>query len=113
MFAIFERWVNPFPADVPVLPRKFLSFLWICSRGLRRYILAMTLLTAVFGAFEAWLFSALGQVVDWLSKTPPQELWARERGHLMLLAGILVVCFLLVGVLSLLLLLSLVVFFVL
>jgi len=89
MFSIFERWVNPFPAAVPLLPRKFLSFLWICSRGMRRYIAAMMLLTAIFGAFEAWLFSALGQVVDWLAKTPPQELWARERGHLLLLAGIL------------------------
>jgi ATP-binding cassette, subfamily B, multidrug efflux pump len=89
MFSIFERRVNPFPAAVPVLPRKFLSFVWICSRGMRRYIGGMMLLTAVFGAFEAWLFSALGQVVDWLAKTPPQELWARERGHLLLLAGIL------------------------
>jgi len=89
MFSIFERWVDPFPATVPVLPRKFLSFLWICSRGMRRYIAAMMLLTAIFGAFEAWLFSALGQVVDWLAKTPPQELWEREGGHLLLLAGIL------------------------
>jgi len=89
MFSIFERWVNPFPTAVPALPRKFLSFAWICSRGMRRYIGAMMFLTAIFGAFEAWLFSALGQVVDWLAKTPPQELWARERGHLLLLAGIL------------------------
>jgi ATP-binding cassette, subfamily B, multidrug efflux pump len=101
MFAIFERWVNPFPAAVPVLPRKFLSFLWICSRGMRRYILAMMLLTAIFGAFEAWLFSALGEVVDWLANTPPQQLWARERGHLMLLAGILAASILLAGAQSL------------
>jgi ATP-binding cassette, subfamily B, multidrug efflux pump len=101
MFSIFERWVNPFPADVPVLPRKFLSFMWICSRGMRRYILAMMLLTAIFGAFEAWLFSALGQVVDWLAKTPPLELWARERGHLMLLGGILVASILLAAAQSL------------
>jgi len=89
MFSIFERWVNPFPPQVPVLPRKFLSFVWICSRGMRRYIAAMMVLTAIFGAFEAWLFSALGQVVDWLAKTPPPELWARQGGHLLLLAGIL------------------------
>ena len=90
MFSIFERRVDPFPADIPVLPRKFLSFMWMCSRGMRRYIGAMMLLTAIFGAFEAWLFSALGQVVDWLAKTPPQELWTRQRGHLLLVAGILV-----------------------
>ncbi|HWM69732.1 MAG TPA: ABC transporter ATP-binding protein [Steroidobacteraceae bacterium] len=90
MFSIFERGVNPFPADVPPLPRRFLGFMWICSRGMRGYIVGMMVLTAIFGAFEAWLFSALGQVVDWLAKTPPAELWVRERGHLLLLAGILI-----------------------
>jgi ATP-binding cassette subfamily B multidrug efflux pump len=89
MFSIFERWVNPFPADVPPLPRSFLEFAWTCSLGTRRYIGGMMVLTAIFGAFEAWLFSALGQVVDWLAKTPPAQLWARERPHLLLLAGIL------------------------
>jgi len=101
MFSMFERWVNPFPADVPVLPRKFLRFMWICSRGMRRYILAMMLLTAIFGAFEAWLFSALGQVVDWLAKTPPVELWARERGHLIMLGSILAASILLAAAQSL------------
>ncbi len=89
MFSIFERWVNPFPADIPVLPRGFVSFVWACSRGMRRYIGAMMLLTASIGAFEAWLFSVLGRVVDWLAKIPPAQLWDRERGHLLALAGIL------------------------
>jgi ATP-binding cassette, subfamily B, multidrug efflux pump len=91
MFSIFERWVNPFPDDtVPVLPRKFLSFVWICSRGTRIYLGGLMLLTAGIGVFEAWLFSALGSVVDWLAKIPPAQLWARERDRLFLLAGILV-----------------------
>jgi ATP-binding cassette, subfamily B, multidrug efflux pump len=89
MFSIFERWVDPFPADVPVLPRRFFSFLWICSRGMRPYIGAMMLLTACIGAFEAWLFSALGRVVDWLAKIPPAQLWTRERSHLLMLGSIL------------------------
>jgi ATP-binding cassette, subfamily B, multidrug efflux pump len=90
MFSIFERWVNPFPDDaVPVLPRKFIDFLWTCSRGMRTYIGAMMLLTAAIGAFEAWLFSVLGRVVDWLAKIPPALLWTKERTHLFMLAVIL------------------------
>jgi len=89
MFSIFERWVDPFPADVPALPRRFFSFLWTCSRGMRLYIGAMMLLTASIGAFEAWLFSALGRVVDWLAKIPPAQLWTRERSHLLMLGSIL------------------------
>jgi ATP-binding cassette, subfamily B, multidrug efflux pump len=91
MFSIFERWVNPFPeGPVPLLPRGFISFLWSCSKGMRVYIGAMMLLTAIIGAFEAWLFSVLGRVVDWLSVTPPALLWTKERTHLLMLAAILV-----------------------
>ena len=45
--------------------------------------------TALIGAFEALLFSMLGNVVDWLSHVPPTELWSASRGKLLLLAGIL------------------------
>jgi ATP-binding cassette subfamily B multidrug efflux pump len=102
MFSIFERGVNPFPADVPPLPRSFLGFMWICSRGMRGYIIGMMILTAILGAFEAWLFSALGRVVDLLSKTPPAQLWAREQRHLLVLAGILIASILFAGAQSLL-----------
>ncbi|MBL0088150.1 MAG: ABC transporter ATP-binding protein [Ideonella sp.] len=49
----------------------------------------MTLCTAAIGAFEAWLFSAMSRILDWLAQVQPAELWARERGHLLLLAGVL------------------------
>jgi ATP-binding cassette subfamily B multidrug efflux pump len=101
MFSIFERWVDPFPTDVPALPRRFFSFLWVCSRGMRLYIGAMMLLTASIGAFEAWLFSALGRVVDWLAKIPAAQLWTRERSHLLMLGTILLGSTLLVALQSL------------
>src|SRR6201996_9284152 len=97
MFSIFERSVNPFPAAIPVPPRSFMGFMWACSRGMRTHIAAMMLLTAGTGAFEAWLFSALGKVVDWLAHIPTAQLWTRERGHLMMLAAILVGSVVLVG----------------
>jgi len=98
MFAIFERWVSPFPDDVaPVLPRTFFRFLWTCSRGTRLFIGSMMTLTAGIGAFEAWLFSVLGRVVDWLSRVPPAELWNRERSHLFLLGGVLLASIVLVA----------------
>ncbi|AUH52597.1 multidrug ABC transporter ATP-binding protein [Chromobacterium sp. ATCC 53434] len=90
MFSWFERRVSPYP-DAPAAqpPQGFFSFIWFCTAGMRGLILGMTLLTATIGAFEALLFSMLGSVVDWLSKTPADLLWQRERGHLLLLAGIL------------------------
>ena len=69
MFSFFERLVDPYPDSAPEPPpRGFFPFLWACTVGLRRYLLVMTLLTAVIGAFEALLFSMLGHVVDWLAR---------------------------------------------
>ena len=90
MLTAFENLVHPYPEVVPPIPpKKFLPFLWSCTLGLRRYILAMTLFTAAIGVFEALLFSMLGNVVDWLSATQPGRLWESQRGNLLLLAGIL------------------------
>jgi ATP-binding cassette, subfamily B, multidrug efflux pump len=90
MFGFFEKLVSPYPdGTTPAMPQGFFAFLWACARGARRYIAAMTLLTGAIGVFEALLFGMLGRVVDWLSKVEPARLWAEQRGHLLLLAGIL------------------------
>jgi ATP-binding cassette subfamily B multidrug efflux pump len=90
LYRWFESLASPYPETAPVAPpRGFFSFLWACSEGLRPYILAMTLCTAVIGAFEALLFAMLGRIVDWLAKVEPSQLLVQERGTLLLLGGIL------------------------
>ncbi|MBL8525099.1 MAG: ABC transporter ATP-binding protein, partial [Betaproteobacteria bacterium] len=58
--------------------------------------------TAAIGVFEAYLFSMMGQVVDWLAKTEPSALWDTHRGSLLLLAAILIASPLVVAVQALL-----------
>jgi ATP-binding cassette subfamily B multidrug efflux pump len=58
----------------------------------------MTLFTAVIGGFEALLFAVMGKVVDWLSNTSPDLLWATERHHLLLLATLLLLSPILIAV---------------
>ncbi|HRP98434.1 MAG TPA: multidrug ABC transporter ATP-binding protein, partial [Rhodocyclaceae bacterium] len=90
MFRFFETRVDPYPADAPAAPpRGFFAFLWAGTKGTRPYILAMTLLTAAIGAFEALLFAMLGRVVDWLARVEPARLWTDEGGTLLLLAAII------------------------
>ena len=102
LFQLFERLVDPYPAEPPATPPKTLgAFLWASTLGMRRYLAAMTLLTVGIGAFEAMLFAMMGAIVDWLSATPPAELWARQRGTLALLAGVLVASIALAGLQSL------------
>ena len=103
MYSLFEKLVQPYPENEPALPpKRFFPFLWACTRGLRPYLVAMTLCTAVIGAFEALLFAFLGRVVDWLGATTPARLWADEGHHLLLLAGVLAGSVLLVAFQSLL-----------
>jgi ATP-binding cassette subfamily B multidrug efflux pump len=97
MYRWFEKLVNPFPETAVVPPSKgFWAFAWSCTAGMRGYMLAMTLLTASIGAFEALLFGILGRVVDWLSRVPPALLWTQERGKLLMLVGILLASIVLV-----------------
>jgi ATP-binding cassette subfamily B multidrug efflux pump len=90
LFGYFERLVDPYPDDEPTPPPQgVLPFIWAASKGVRRFVLCMTVLTAVIGAFEALLFAVLGHVVDWLSQVQPAQLWTREQAKLILLGVIL------------------------
>jgi ATP-binding cassette subfamily B multidrug efflux pump len=103
VFALFERLVHPYPDEVPAPPpRGFFAFIWACTKGSRPFIVAMTLLTAAIGAFEALLFGMLGHVVDWLSRFEPARLWAEERDTLLLLTGVLVASIVVVALQSML-----------
>jgi len=91
VFRRFEKLLDPYPPAAPRQPpRGFFAFVWACTEGARPAIAAMTLFTAMIGAFEALLFSMLGHIVDWLAKVQPSQLWTDERGNLLLLAGILI-----------------------
>ncbi|MEP7156538.1 MAG: ABC transporter ATP-binding protein [Betaproteobacteria bacterium] len=103
VFRFFEKRVNPYPDGAPTpTPKTFFAFMWAASDGLRPYLLFMTLCTAAIGVFEGFLFSMLGQVVDWLSKTAPADLWTTQRHGLLLLGAILVASPLVVGLQALL-----------
>lgn len=52
---------------MPLPPRGLMAFLWSCTHGSRRYILAFAFFSASVSIYEAWLFAFLGQVVDLLS----------------------------------------------
>ena len=58
LFNWFERRIDPYPPEEPTPPRAgLLPFLWSCVDGLRVYILALMVLAALIGGFEAFLFN--------------------------------------------------------
>jgi len=91
MFKWFERLVDPFPDTPPATPPPgLMPFLWASTAGTRRYIAAMTLFTALIGAFEAWLFSVMSRILDWMATVPATELWSRHRSSLLAMGAVLV-----------------------
>ncbi len=89
MFQRFERLVDPYPAATPsTAPKTFFAFLWECSRGVRPYLLLVTLFTAAIGAFEALLFSMMAHVLDLLATVKPAELWQKHGTLLAVLGGV-------------------------
>ncbi|MDQ3185475.1 MAG: ABC transporter ATP-binding protein/permease [Pseudomonadota bacterium] len=98
MFNFFEKVIYPYPDITDRIPPKgFLAFVWEATNGVRRYLVAMILLTAAIGAFEALLFAMLGKVIDWLNDTAPSLLWEQEGHMLLLFAGLLIASGLLLG----------------
>lgn len=90
MYRLFEKLVHPYPeGEPPELPKKFFAFVWACTAGTRRYLLLMTLLSIAGATWDAWLYAALGHVVDWLAQSNPGELWVRERGTIILFIVVL------------------------
>ena len=80
MFAWFEGRLDPFPAEEPVEPpRTFLAFCWHYTRGSLRYLVPSALLTALIAITEVWMFSFLGNIVDWLSQRD-RETFLQEEG---------------------------------
>ncbi len=85
MYRLFEKLLHPYPeAEPPVLPKKFFAFVWACTDGLRGYLALLALLSALSYCWDAWLFSALGHVVDWLARSRPEGLWQDEHDTIVL-----------------------------
>lgn len=88
----FENLLSAFPSnEIAAPPKSLWQFLWASTKGMRPYLLCLTIFTGITGAFEALLFAMMGKVVDWLSTIPPAELWIREGQHLLWLSIALMV----------------------
>ncbi|WP_127599460.1 MULTISPECIES: ABC transporter ATP-binding protein [Nitratireductor] len=69
MFHWFEQRLNPFPPDEPEEPpRTLLAFCLHYTRGAWPSLVPAAILMALIAIVEVWLFSFLGNIVDWLAE---------------------------------------------
>ena len=94
LFRFFENRLPAFP-DTPLpLPSAddgLLKFLWICTKGLRGWIVIFMILSAGVGVYEAMLFAWIGDIVDWLGIYTPQNLWSEKGDVLLMMLAVLIV----------------------
>jgi len=90
MYSWFEKRVDPYP-NAPAKPPRMglLPFMYSCTEGLRGWIIGLMIVTAMTGAFEAYLFSMMGTVVDWLNTYKPDELWSQKHTHIIFMLGLI------------------------
>ncbi|HDL5699095.1 TPA: ABC transporter ATP-binding protein [Mannheimia haemolytica] len=80
LFQWFEARVETYPNETPRTPKSgLIPFIYDATKGMRFYILLLTVLVAAVGIIEAVLFRFMGDLVDWVNKYSPAELWA-EKG---------------------------------
>jgi ATP-binding cassette subfamily B multidrug efflux pump len=90
MFALFEKFVEPFPPEPPARPPSSLwAFCWHYTRGVWPWLAVMSVLVAVVAVIEVSLFGFLGNIVDWLS-TADRETFLQEEGDTLLWVSLLV-----------------------
>ncbi|WP_105189764.1 ABC transporter ATP-binding protein [Pseudoalteromonas sp. T1lg48] len=83
MFAFFEKLTRPFPERATQAPPKgLLAFCRYYTRGMEWPLAVMSISAALLAVIEVSLFSFMGQLVDWLNQTTPQELFAQDSAKL-------------------------------
>ncbi|OCG19971.1 MULTISPECIES: ABC transporter ATP-binding protein [unclassified Gilliamella] len=98
MYQFFEKLVSSYPKDEPQpMAKNFFSFIWQSTKGTRLFLLLLIILSALGGAFEAFLYAALGKVIDWLAIVEPNKFWQQEKTTLVMLALIILSSTIIIG----------------
>lgn len=76
LFSWFESRIDPYPDEMPSTPKSgVVPFIWEATKGMRLYLALVVVLVALIGIIEGVLFQYMGELVDWVNKYPPTELW--------------------------------------
>lgn len=79
MFRWFESRLNPFPDEqLGQPPKSLIRFCLHYSRGMWPWIACAAVLMACVALVEVWLFSFLGNIVNWLSEQDKESFLATE-----------------------------------
>ncbi|WP_440201944.1 ABC transporter ATP-binding protein [Actinobacillus pleuropneumoniae] len=83
IFSWFEARVETYPEAPPKTPKSgIIPFIFEVTKGMRGYLVMLTVLVAAVGIIEAVLFQFMGELVDWVAQYSPAQLWAEKSGSI-------------------------------
>ncbi len=92
MFRFFEGLINPFPLEQPSTPPKSLyAFCRYYAKGSGKFLFAMAFFNALIAIMEVSLFQFLGQLVDLLNKTSPEDFLTSHHQQLWIMSIVLLI----------------------
>ncbi|CAB0150033.1 Putative multidrug export ATP-binding/permease protein [Pseudidiomarina piscicola] len=92
MFRWFERRLHPFPPPSDKQPPTgLIAFCRHYSQGAWGYIFMAGLLMMAIAITEVWLFSFIGNIVDWLSEQNRETLLDDQLGYLIGMAAVVLI----------------------
>ena len=91
MLKWLEKRLDPYPNENlhQPLPKRFFPFVWQATRGVRPYLLLLVICTAGAASFEALLYTQIGNLVTWISKSQPDTFLQEHKSNLIILTCIL------------------------
>lgn len=90
MFQIFEKAVKPFPHENACQPPATLArFIWFYARPFRFLLAALVVTSAVIAGIEVYMFSAIGQMIDWMQVSDPTTFFEVHASKLILIAALI------------------------
>ncbi len=80
IFSWLEKYSDPFPQDLPTKPPSSLfGFVAHYAKPFWHLIAVAAILSTIIALTEVYLFSLIGNLVDWLSETERDSFWATHQ----------------------------------
>ena len=92
IFSWLESRTDTFPPIKPTRPGNTLwGFVWHYSKPFWPMILVCSALASAVALIEVWLFSFMGNLVDWLGTANRETFWADHKGRLLTMSVVVLV----------------------
>lgn len=92
MYKYFESLVPPFSGEEIIQPPKSLAkFVWHYAKPFRFLLVCLVFTSAIISGIEVYMFSAIGQMIDWMQVSDPSTFFSVHGPQLLLMAGLIIV----------------------